>query len=193
MTPPPPQLIPSSHLLPFHISPLPPLVTIWDRIGRECMGVREGAEPESIRNTRCVLHRKCGLFPIRSSYSILQSLKSSYSTLLLEPSIIFACKLQPIRKPPCSTLRVDEDDGACGECGGSATSLACCYCRMVRMEILSPLPLPILLKIVSCVAHAHTGEGGILWHLLNAMVVTRVVAQEAKVVSLSGLLGVASS
>ena len=118
--PPPPQLLPSSHLLPFHISPLPPLVTIWDRIGRECMGGSQGAEPESIRNTRCVLHRKCGLFPIRSfSSSILQSLKSSDRTLLLEPSIIFACKLQPIRKPPCSTLRVDEDDGACGECGAA--------------------------------------------------------------------------
>ena len=57
----------------------------------------------------------------------------------------------------------------------------------------SPSPSSSSAKIVSCVAHAHTGEGGILWHLLNAMVVTRVVAEEAKVVSLSGLLGVASS
>ena len=64
-----------------------------------------------------------------------------------------------------------------------------------RFYRLSPSPSPSSssAKIVSCVAHAHTGEGGILWHLLNAMVVTHVVAQEAKVVSLSGLLGVASS
>ena len=64
MTPPP--LLSSSHLLPFRISPLPPLVTIWDGMGWEGSGGRN-----TRRTPKCFVpemqlisfHIESGTFP----------------------------------------------------------------------------------------------------------------------------------